>query len=249
MQIVAARVQDLYQLHNNGEIWKYSPTGQPWDKLDDNPATVQIVAAGTDLYQLHNNGEIWKYSPTGQPWDKLDDNPATVQIVAGPGVLYQLHDNSTIWVYLGTAQQWLQIGDDTTVVGNVLGMVAGAEGLFQLRANGGVWSYSKDYAHRLTVHARVLATPTRDFATMLANMRQVYDGAGIRVDLGSTEQLGPVPQWLPIDNNPATTEIVANDIDVFPASQRRWDLGVAAGTENLGSARRQSGDGPNHRGR
>ena len=77
---IAAVSPWLYQLHNDGEIWWY--TGLPcsgdicpgWQRLDNNPKTVAIVAAGVDrdsidfelaLYQLHNDGEIWRY--TGPP--------------------------------------------------------------------------------------------------------------------------------------------------------------------------------------
>ena len=41
----------LYQLHNNGRIWKYvSPPMTGWRELDNNPATVSILAADNDLY-------------------------------------------------------------------------------------------------------------------------------------------------------------------------------------------------------
>jgi hypothetical protein len=85
---------ELYQLHSNGLIWRY--TGPPcsgascpgWQLLDNNPATVAIVAANGSLYQLHSNGLIWQY--TGPPcsgascpgWLLLDNNAATVDIEA-----------------------------------------------------------------------------------------------------------------------------------------------------------------------
>ena len=106
----------LYQLHNNGELWKH--TGPPcsgsscpgWQRLDTNSATVAIAAAGDFLYQLHRDGSIWKY--TGTPctkegicsgWQMLDNNRATVAIAAAAGNnLYQLHNNGEIWRYTGT---------------------------------------------------------------------------------------------------------------------------------------------------
>ena len=69
----------------------------PWTELDNNPDTVDIVAAG-DLYQRHDNGRIFRY--TGPPftgWEELDNNPATVQIVAGGGQLYQRHGDGRVW--------------------------------------------------------------------------------------------------------------------------------------------------------
>ena len=63
------------------------PTVNPfpnWQLLDNNPASVDIIADGNNLYQLHNSGLIWKY--TGTPLagrELLDNNPATKKIVAG----------------------------------------------------------------------------------------------------------------------------------------------------------------------
>ena len=95
-------------------IWRY--TGTPcagescpgWQKLDNNPATTMIAAAGDQLFQLHNSGRIWRY--TGTPcsaescpgWQMLDNNPATTMIAAAGGQLYQLHNSGRIWRYTGT---------------------------------------------------------------------------------------------------------------------------------------------------
>ena len=80
-----------------------TPHFTQWQLIDNNPATVDIVADGNNLYQIHNNGHIWKY--TGTPltgWQKLDNNPATVGIVASGNNLYQIHRNGRIWKYTGT---------------------------------------------------------------------------------------------------------------------------------------------------
>jgi hypothetical protein len=73
-----------------------------WQLLDNNPASVNIVADGNDLYQLHNNGRIWKF--TGTPltgWQELDNNPVTVNIIAASNNLYQIHSNGFIWKITG----------------------------------------------------------------------------------------------------------------------------------------------------
>jgi galactose oxidase len=109
VSIVAAG-DNLYQLHNNGNIWRY--TGPPitgWELLDNNPATKQIAAAGNKLYQIHNNGFIWKYTGTqATGWELLDRNPATMQIAAAEDALYQIHSGGRIWKASGPAQmgQW-----------------------------------------------------------------------------------------------------------------------------------------------
>ncbi len=101
---IIASGDHLYQLHNNGRIWRF--TGTPltgWEELDNNPATVAIVASGDHLYQLHNNGRIWRF--TGTPltgWEELDNNPATTAINASGDHLYQLHNNGRIWRFNGT---------------------------------------------------------------------------------------------------------------------------------------------------
>ena len=105
VSIVAAG-DDLYQLHNNGSIWRY--TGPPvagWELLDRNPATRQIAAAGDKLYQIHNNGFIWRY--TGTPvtgWELLDKDVATKQIAAAGDKLYQIHSGGRIWRASESAQ-------------------------------------------------------------------------------------------------------------------------------------------------
>jgi hypothetical protein len=73
---IAADGGALYQLHNDGMIWRY--TGTPcagsacpgWHMLDDNPRTTEIAAGGGHLYQLHDDlfyqlhtdGTIWRYT-------------------------------------------------------------------------------------------------------------------------------------------------------------------------------------------
>jgi len=71
-----------------------------WKLLDNNPASVSIVANGDALYQLHNNGQTFGY--TGTPLNgrqELDINPATRKIAVGDGgrELYRLHDSGRIF--------------------------------------------------------------------------------------------------------------------------------------------------------
>jgi galactose oxidase len=75
---IAAAGDNLYQLHNNGSIWRY--TGPPvagWELLDHNPATKQIAAADDELYDLHNNGRIWRTSGPAQlgQWEPVFELP------------------------------------------------------------------------------------------------------------------------------------------------------------------------------
>jgi len=97
---IAAAGNQLFELHNDGKIWRYSgnPCGNfcpSWQMLDNNPSAVGIASGGTELYQLHNDGSIWRY--TGTPcggiscpgWDRLDNNTGIREIVATGDCLYQ----------------------------------------------------------------------------------------------------------------------------------------------------------------
>jgi hypothetical protein len=45
----------------------FTPSQTAWQELDNNAATVAIVASGNALYQLHNTGLIWRYTGTPLP--------------------------------------------------------------------------------------------------------------------------------------------------------------------------------------
>src|ERR1039458_7868597 len=101
-------------IHQHATFWQY--TGPPcygnscpgWLKLDDNPSTLAIFAAGAHgVYQQHRTGSIWQYPGppcTGNScpgWVALDNNPETSEIFAG-GDLYEQHLDHSIWQYTGT---------------------------------------------------------------------------------------------------------------------------------------------------
>jgi hypothetical protein len=52
----------LFQLHNNGMIWRYLGSPNNWEPVDNNLKTADIVLGGGNLYQKHNNGQIWRYT-------------------------------------------------------------------------------------------------------------------------------------------------------------------------------------------
>jgi astacin (peptidase family M12A) len=111
-----------------------------WQELDNNPATVDIVASGGHLYQRHNTGRIWVY--TGTPhtgWQELDNNPATVQIAADGNALYQRHNTGRIWVYTGTPHTgWKQLDGNAATVQ----VVASGGHLYQRHNTGRIWIYT-----------------------------------------------------------------------------------------------------------
>lgn len=133
-------------------IWRYAGTLNTWQKLDNNPHTVAIAAAGTHhdqaLYQLHSTGWIWRF--TGAPcagdacpgWQRLDDNPATAAIASAGSSLYQLHNDGGIWRYTGTpcngdaCPGWQQLDNNTATSA----IAATGDSLYQLHVDGSIWS-------------------------------------------------------------------------------------------------------------
>jgi hypothetical protein len=132
--------------HGAGQSGRYlgdsnfTPGYAGWEVLDDNAATVQIVADGNELYQRHNSGRIWHY--TGTPltgWQELDNNPATVQIAASSGHLYQRHNTGRIWIYTGTPHTgWLELDNNPATVD----IVADGNELYQRHNSGRIWRYT-----------------------------------------------------------------------------------------------------------
>lgn len=198
---IVAAGNNLYQLHNNGRIWRY--TGTPltgWQLLDNNPATTTIVAGGNNLYQLHNNGRIWRY--TGTPltgWQLLDNNPATKAIIAADNNLYQLHNNGRIWKYTGTPLTGWQMLDNNPAT---VAIVAGGNNLYQLHNNGRIWRYT---GPPLTGWQMIDNNPATKAIVAVDNvLYQLHNTGRIWKYTGV-----PLTGWQMLDNNPATSLIAA----------------------------------------
>ena len=151
----------LYQLQNNGKIYRYEPKTPTWRLIDIDPGTVSITASGGEwltsfgpsLWKLRSNGEILEYTPglasAGTTWTLEDRNPDTVAIVADGGQLYQLHKTGLIWKYLGPPiTGWELISrDPSTKVVCAGGTGPAPDGsthqgsLYQLRASGDIFEY------------------------------------------------------------------------------------------------------------
>jgi hypothetical protein len=134
----------LYELHNDGKIWRFNSTnaaGEGWELLDSNPDTTAIAASRDSLYQRHTGtGAIWKYTgKLGAEWEQLGGNPLTRQILASGGQLYQLQSDGVIWRYTGTPMTgWEQLGNNR---GNQ-GIAHDGLRLYARRTDGSVWRYT-----------------------------------------------------------------------------------------------------------
>jgi ribosomal protein L24E len=98
---IAAGSNQLYQLHNDGSIFRF--TGTPcsggscpgWQMLDNKNAAIAITAAARGLLQLHNDGSIWRFGSTPctgsscPGWQQLDRNPNAIGILASDAGFFQ----------------------------------------------------------------------------------------------------------------------------------------------------------------
>jgi Astacin (Peptidase family M12A) len=196
---IVAAGNNLYQLHKNGRIWKY--TGTPltgWQELDNNLATKKIVAAGGNLYQIHKTGRIWKY--TGVPhtgWQELDNNPASVDIAVSGNDLYQLHISGRIWKYTGTPHTGWQELDNNVAT---MKIVAAGGNLYQIHKTGRIWKYT-GVPH--TGWQELDNNPASvDIAAADNDLYQRHNSGRIWKYTGT-----PLTGWQELDNNTATKDI------------------------------------------
>jgi len=177
-----------------------------WQELDNNPASVAIVADGGDLYQLHNTGKIWKYvGPPLTGWQQLDNNPATKQIVAAGGKLYQLHNTGKIWKYVGPPMTgWQELDNNPASVA----IVAEGGNLYQLHNTGKIWKY---VGPPMTGWQELDNNPaTKQIVAAGGNLYQLHNTGKIWKYVGP-----PMTGWQQLDNNPASIAIVADGGNLF----------------------------------
>ena len=185
----------------NGILSVYGVRFPNWQQLDNNPATVDIVADGDLLYQLHSNGRIFKF--TGTPltgWQELDNNPATKKIVAAGGNLYQLHNNGRIFKFTGTPLTgWQELDNNPATVD----IVADGDLLYQLHSNGRIFKFT---GTPLTGWQELDNNPaTKKIVAAGGNLYQLHNNGRIFKFTGT-----PLTGWQELDNNPATVDIVAD---------------------------------------
>jgi hypothetical protein len=213
-------------------IWRY--TGKPcsgdscpgWQKLDNNPKTVAIVAAGghheQSLYQLHNDGWIWRF--TGTPcsidacpgWQRLDNNPKTIALAGSGNQVYQLHNDGMIWRYTGTpctgdsCPGWQRLDNNTKTVA----IAAAGNQLYQLHNDGMIWRYtgtpcSSDSCpgwQKLDNNSRTVL-----LAATGSSVFQTHNDGRIWRYTGTPCSGDSCPGWQLLDNNPRTGTIAAGD--------------------------------------
>ena len=229
----------LFQRHNDGWIWRY--TGLPcngdvcagWQRLDNNPNSVAMAAAGNQLFQLHKNGWIWRY--TGKPcagescggWQRLDNNANTVAIAAGGNQLFQLHKNGWIWRYTGkpcagdSCPGWQRLDANP----NTVAIVAADDQLFQLHKSGWIWRYTGTPCtgdscpgwERLDKNPNAVA-----IAAAGNQLFQLHKNGWIWRYTGKPCAGESCAGWQRLDNNANTVAIAAGGNQLFQLHKNGW---------------------------
>jgi hypothetical protein len=200
---IVASGYNLYQIHKNGSVWKYTGTPFKWQKIDGDPTTVEIVADGNNLYQRCTSGSIWKYNGTPFSWQRLDNNAATKKIAASGGRLYQMHKDGKIWKYTGTPMTgWQKIDQDP----DTRDIVAGGSNLYQRCTNGSIWKYNGTPFK----WQKIDGDPTT--VDIVADGSNLYQ----RCTNGSIWKYNGTPfKWQRLDNNAATKKIAASGGNLY----------------------------------
>ena len=204
---VVASGGQLYQLHNNGRIWRY--TGTPitgWQLIGDNPLTIQIAASNSSpgLFQLHRTGDIWRYDGTPiTGWTRIDANPQTVGLVAagvsGGATLTQLRDSGAILNWSG-GSAWTQLDANPLTVQIASASTIGGTQLYQLHRTGAIWKYVGPGWQQLDNNPL-----TVKIVAAGPDLYQLHSNGNVWKYTGT-----PFTGWQQLDNNPATTDIVAS---------------------------------------
>lgn len=150
----------LYQMHNDGQVWRYVGTSFAGWQLNDNQrhatrkysrfpnyllinglilSILEIVAdLNGQLYQRRNDGGILGYNGKPMDWSLIDLNPDCIDIAAGDYQLYQRHKEGSIYRYagVGITPQWELIDDKSRTV-----QITAAQNVFQRHNNGDLWRY------------------------------------------------------------------------------------------------------------
>ncbi len=241
----------LFQLHDNGAIWRF--TGRPcdqdwcrgWEQLDNNPRTAQIVVADGILYQRHNNGRIYRF--TGRPchgsscpgWQLLDRNGATADIVAGGSDLFQRHSNGRIYQFTGTpcnatgCPGWRLLDRNPSTIN----LVATDSKLYQRHVNGRIYEYTNRPCDSTGCRGWRLLDNNSNTVEIVADRNHLYQrhsGGHIFKYTGTPCSGRSCPGWQMLDRNGYTDSISSADGSLIQ-THRNGNVWQYTGTPCSGS--------------
>ena len=234
-----AMAQELFQLHNDGWIWRYTNVAcngnscPGWERLDNNSNTKTIATSGEQLVQLHKDGNIWRF--TGAPcngnscpgWQRLDNNPKTVAIAASGTHIYQLHNDGWIWRYTNvpcngnSCPGWQRLDNNA----KTKAIVAAGDKLYQLHKDGWIWRFTGTPCNgnscpgwqRLDNNAKTVA-----LAASNTNLYQLHKDGWIWRYTGTACNGNSCPGWQRLDNNPKTVALAATDTQLYQLHKDGW---------------------------
>ena len=230
------RLVNATNVADGESIWRWTNsacvgTSCPgWEKLDNNPKTMAIVAAGghhdQSLYQLHNDGMIWRstgstcHDDSCPGWQRLDNNPKTIAIAAAGSTLFQLHNDGMIWRYTGlpcsgdSCPGWQRLDNNSKTVA----IAAGGSELYQLHNDGMIWRYtgtpcSGDSCpgwQRLDRNNKTVAIVAAGTA-----LYQLHNDGMIWRYTGTPCSGDSCPGWQRLDNNSKTIGIASSEMELY----------------------------------
>ena len=213
---------NLYQLWNNGNVYKYdgtpcSSTCPGWKRLFDDPNTWEIVAGGNHLYQYEDDGKLWEYV-SGTEWRLLDDNTSITTMVTASGGLYELHSNGAIWAFTGSpctstagtdCPGWQQIDNNA----NTVQLATGLSNLYEMHKDGTIWKYTNTPCSGSTCPGWKQIGNNPNALEMVAGGNNLYEldtTGAISKYTGTACTKTGCTGWQMLDNNPAAMQIAAD---------------------------------------
>lgn len=230
---------NLYQIHDNGNIYQF--TGTPmtgWRQLDNNPYSDRLVAANGELYQLHSTNAIWKY--TGTPftgWELIDNQrlPAT-KLVATRGIVAKSDGSQRVKQYTGVPlATWTELFYEDY---GTFGLCA-ADGelytstrsfVWKYTGTPGKWQFLLNHAgvDKIACYGKDVYAYTRGASvykwTGVPGKWDLIDNSGLTTSITAgargfyqIQKSGAIFQftpngWKQIDGNPASKAIVAGNL-------------------------------------
>ncbi len=196
---------NLYQLDNNGNVYRFTgtTTAPSWQLIDAFAGNIALAVSGNgQVYLLHTDGAIFLYTGTPHSWQQLDHNPTTRSItVDTSGNLYQFHSNGSIWKYVGPPiTGWARLDNNPATVA----IAANGNGnLYQLHNNGAVYRFT---GTTTAPSWQLIDAFAGNIALAVSQNNQVYllhTNGYIYIYTGTPHS------WRELDHNPATTAISA----------------------------------------
>lgn len=241
---IVASLNNVYQRHRNGDIWKFTGTFctegscPGWVRIGNDPSTAMLAADGSNLYRMNSNGAIYTWNGTvcnGDAclgWKKISGDPTVGLITASGGNLYRLHNDATHAIDKYVSQtllcngipcgNWLKLDNNP----GTYNIVSDGAALYQQHFNGEIWRYAGTPCSGTNCPGwtKLDINPgTQQIAASGGNLYQTHTNGEIWKSTGVACSGNSCPGWIRLDVNPSTTWIWANRSDLY---QRHADASM-----------------------